>query len=268
MKRTCVNYCSKKDALVRDCMREEGPDIQFNRSFGAHEVAEWEELGDTLRDVILCPGKDKPIWTLEKNGCYSTKSMYRFFTFRGVLSKRLDKLWKSKLPMKLKIFMWLAMHERLQTGVALKKKKWKGEAHCNLCNCPEMVDHFLFQCILPKFVWACFKEILGWDQVPQNLFHMLDHWIPLGCPEYDLKFFAFVIVAWALWVTRNKIRLQQLFPRSPTSVLFKSASFMQRWSVLLREADKGKLRTQAGVLRVWAATFEDSRTQEEGDVWS
>ncbi|KAG2602690.1 hypothetical protein PVAP13_5KG712901 [Panicum virgatum] len=83
-------------------MREEGPDIQFNRSFGAHEVAEWEELGDTLRDVILCPGKDKPIWTLEKNGCYSTKSMYRFFTFRGVLSKRLDKLWKSKLPMKQK----------------------------------------------------------------------------------------------------------------------------------------------------------------------
>ena len=164
--------------------------------------------------------------------------------------------------------MWLAMHERLQTGVALKKKKWKGEAHCNLCNCPEMVDHILFQCILPKFVWACFKEILGWDQVPQNLFHMLDHWIPLGCPEYDLKFFAFVIVAWALWVTRNKIRLQQLFPRSPISILFKSASFMQRWSVLLREANRGKLRTQASVLRAWVATFEDSRTQEEGDVWS
>ena len=164
--------------------------------------------------------------------------------------------------------MWLAMHERLQTGVALKKKKWKGQADCILCNCLETVNHILFQCVVELFVWACFKEILGWNRVPRSLSHMLDHWIPLGCPEYDLKFFAFVIVAWALWVTRNKIRLQQLFPRSPTSVLFKSASFMQRWSVLLREADKGKLRTQAGVLRVWAATFEDSRTQEEGDVWS
>ena len=47
--------------------------------------------------------------------------------FRGVRSKRLDKLWKSKLPMKLKIFMWLALHEKLQTGVTLKKKKWKGK---------------------------------------------------------------------------------------------------------------------------------------------
>jgi len=72
------------------------------------------------------------------------------------------------------------MHERLQTGVALKKKKWKREANCNLCNCPETVDHILFQCILAKFVWACLKEILGWDQVPQNLFHMLDHWILWG----------------------------------------------------------------------------------------
>ena len=152
--------------------------------------------------------------------------------FRGVLSKRLDKLWKSKLPMKLKIFMWLAMHERLQTGVALTKKKWKGQADCILCNCLETVNHILFQCVVELFVWACFKEILGWNRVPRSLSHMLDHWIPLGCPEYDLNFFAFVIVAWSLWVTRKKIRIQQLFPRSPTSILFKSASLMQRWSVM------------------------------------
>lgn len=53
--------------------------------------------------------------------------MYRFFAFRCVLNKRLIKLWKSKLPMKLKVFMWLALQGRIQTGVALKAKKWKGD---------------------------------------------------------------------------------------------------------------------------------------------
>jgi len=47
---------------------------------------EWEELGDKLSNVSLQSGKDKPGWTLEKSGCYSTKLMYRLFTFRGVLS--------------------------------------------------------------------------------------------------------------------------------------------------------------------------------------
>jgi len=161
------NYCGKKDALAQDYMCEGGPNIQFNRSFGALEIVEWEELVAKLSNVSLQPGKDKPVWAFEKSGCYSTKSMYRFFMFRGVRSKQLDKLWKSKLPMKLKIFMWLALHKRLQTGVALKKKKWKGDANCILCNSPETVNHILFQCVMAKFIWACFKEMLSWDRVPE-----------------------------------------------------------------------------------------------------
>jgi len=105
-----------------------------------------------LENVNLQPGKDKPIWVLENSGKYSTKSMYRFLTSRGGLDKRLTKLWKSKLSMKLKVFMWLALRGRIQTGVALKRKKWKGEANCIILNTPETVDHVLFQCVMAKFV--------------------------------------------------------------------------------------------------------------------
>ena len=121
--------------------------------------------------------------------------MYRFLTSSGGLNKRLTNLCKSKLPMKLRVFMWLALRGRIQTGVALKRKNWKGDANCIICNTPETVDHVLFQCVMAKFVWTSFKEALGWERVPRNMADLLTHWIPLGCADYDVNFFLFVIVA-------------------------------------------------------------------------
>jgi hypothetical protein len=38
----------------------------------------------------------------------------------------MQRVWKSKLPMKLKVFMWQVFHDKLQTGGELKKKKLEG----------------------------------------------------------------------------------------------------------------------------------------------
>jgi hypothetical protein len=35
-------------------------------------------------------------------------------------------LWKNKAPLKIKIFTWMTIQNKLQTGVNLMKKKWKG----------------------------------------------------------------------------------------------------------------------------------------------
>jgi hypothetical protein len=73
------------------------------------------------------------------------------------------------MPIKLKVFVWLASHNRLPTSVALSRKGWKGEAKCPLCGVPETVDYILFYCIIAKFVWSCFKEALSWDKIPRSL---------------------------------------------------------------------------------------------------
>ena len=48
------------------------------------------------------------------------------------------------MALKLRVFVWQALHNRLQTGVVLKKMKWKGDDKCPLCNKPETVDHIFF----------------------------------------------------------------------------------------------------------------------------
>ena len=73
---------------------------------------------------------DQVKWALEKNGNYTTRSMYRALSNRWVLNQRMKALWRSKLPMKIKVFMWLTFQDRLPTGGVLKKINWKGEGVC------------------------------------------------------------------------------------------------------------------------------------------
>jgi hypothetical protein len=51
--------------------------------------------------------------------------------------------------MKLKVFLWQISHDKLQTGVALKKRKWKGSPHCSTCGALETAEHIFFNATLP-----------------------------------------------------------------------------------------------------------------------
>lgn len=159
-------------------------------------MKEWERLVDLLDKYRLRGGKDKFIWILDKSGQYTTRSMYRRLAFRGVTNRKMIKLWKSKLPYKLKVFMWLAIQDRLQTGVNLKKKEWKGSKKCCLCGEAGTMDHIFFHCHITRIIWACFKEALGWDRCPLSMQDILGNWIVLGGKDYHVKLFLFTSIVW------------------------------------------------------------------------
>lgn len=88
------------------------------------------------------------------------------------------KLWKIRLPTKIKVFMWMAIQKRLQTGTNLKKKKWKGSKNCCLCGVEETEDHIFSNCHVTKIIWFCFKEALGWDKSLE----VCRMFLIIGCP--------------------------------------------------------------------------------------
>jgi hypothetical protein len=90
------------------------------------EVLQREDMLEKLRVVEIQEGHDRTRWCFEKSGQYTTKSMYRFLAHRGVINCRMQRLWKTNLPLKLKLFMWQVFQDRLQTGGELKKRNWKG----------------------------------------------------------------------------------------------------------------------------------------------
>jgi hypothetical protein len=89
-------------------------------------MRKWERLTDMLGCYRLNGDDDHFTWILDKSGQYTTRSMYGRLAFRGITNKRMIKLWKSKLPYKLKVFMRMVVQDKLETGVNLKKREWKG----------------------------------------------------------------------------------------------------------------------------------------------
>jgi S-adenosylmethionine:diacylglycerol 3-amino-3-carboxypropyl transferase len=96
--------------------------LSFRRNFDSKEVIEWEELERELEGVQLNTKDDTVRWALTKHGQFTSASLYRHCSFSGVLDVRMEDLWHSKLPLKIKNFVWLVFRNRLQTADNLRKE--------------------------------------------------------------------------------------------------------------------------------------------------
>ena len=84
--------CLNKSCLVHDCLTDGEWNMKFRRSLNSEELQNWEELLRSLSVIHLNDADDKPCWNFEKSKHYSTKSMYRWLSHRGVVNKRMRKV--------------------------------------------------------------------------------------------------------------------------------------------------------------------------------
>jgi hypothetical protein len=68
-----------------------------------------------------------------KNKVYSIKSMYTHLC-RVDVAEPNKKIWKAKIPLKNKIFMWLIHQDAILTKNNLLKRNWQGDKFCSFCN--------------------------------------------------------------------------------------------------------------------------------------
>jgi hypothetical protein len=61
-------------------------------------------------------------WSLNANGVYSMKSMYQFLE-RNLAGSHNKWIWKSNIPLKIKIFLWQVFQNAILTRDNLKKKE-------------------------------------------------------------------------------------------------------------------------------------------------
>jgi hypothetical protein len=89
--------------MVAECARDNWQ-IQFRRVLCPVAQAEWTELQSFLIGVHLTSEPDAVRWGLTTSGKFTTSSLY--MTSGGVDSRIVDRIWKCKLPLKIKIFLW------------------------------------------------------------------------------------------------------------------------------------------------------------------
>ncbi|KAJ4787764.1 RNA-directed DNA polymerase (reverse transcriptase)-related family protein [Rhynchospora pubera] len=110
-----------------------------------------------LSSIEFHPGDDIPRWRWARKGAFTAKSAYSILRDPGMRSPYYNHLWKAKAPLKVKIFFWIALLDRLLTRENMHYKGWAVPRDCVLCqNNFETGLHLFAQCPFAGYVWNCF----------------------------------------------------------------------------------------------------------------
>jgi hypothetical protein len=95
---------------------------------------------------------DKVRWLLTRSGDFSVKSLYLYLSARRI-NFPCKVLWKLRIQLRIKVFCWLVIKNRVLTRDNLKKRGRKGKGLCEFCDNLESQNHLFFGCPLARYVW-------------------------------------------------------------------------------------------------------------------
>jgi hypothetical protein len=84
-----------------------------------------------------------PIWSLTPNKIFFTKLVYEMLE-SGIAGASNKKLWKSKLPLKIKVFLWLVYQDAILIRENIRKKNCPGSHICSFYENIETQSHLFF----------------------------------------------------------------------------------------------------------------------------
>jgi hypothetical protein len=213
--------------------------MDFRRILGEEERAELDELLDALERIEIDDNDDGLIWDLEPSGRFSSRSLYRLMTSPGEVDVRMKSIWGEKLPLKIKIFLWMMWHDRVQTGEQLKRRKGKGSEFCKYCGKLETLDHLFFNCPISQLLWVWVRISMRWGQRPISLTNYQDM---MDYGEVDrsksVNLFIIASISWSVWKTRNDWVFNNNLIKSPKSVAYMALGFMKQWKILLKTKEQ------------------------------
>ena len=114
-----------------------------------HSSDELREFKECMESLQLHVGNDKVDWVLTPNKLFTVKSCYNFLNDGGLRSRLSVDIWQVAAPLKIKIFVWLATHDKTLSRENLGKRGWPGPQCCAICGCSlESNNHIFLQCLV------------------------------------------------------------------------------------------------------------------------
>lgn len=92
------------------------------------------------------------IWLRSSSSHFSVKSLYSRL-IKGSLTNNFRDVWRSWIPLEIKIFMWQAMCGRLPAADQIRKENGQASNFYALCASHEASDYAIFKCDLAALFW-------------------------------------------------------------------------------------------------------------------
>jgi len=253
--------CNNNSVTVEG-IAQNGWRLSFRRWLDVSMQEQYRQLRDMISSLALSQEKDTPKWCWDGRGIYTVKSMYSHLC-DSIPKNQHANLWKAKLPLKIKIFMWLIENDAILTRYNLARRGWQGHQRCNFCLENESINHLFFDCAMARYVWSLVAYVVGADCRPCSL-DQFWVWTKQFLPRGGKFWYeGLAAICWALWRMRNKIHFEQKIVRSPTEIICLASSFISYWAELQLEEDKKKLDAGAEAIRETALSFHPREAQAE-----
>jgi hypothetical protein len=218
-------------------------------------------LNQIMSQTVLTDMQDKPHWKWTKSGKFSVKSVYNHLCSNGI-DRTFKHLWKSRIPLKIKIWLWMIWHNAIATKDNLLRRNWQGSATCQFCSNPETISHLFFSCPAAKFVWSAVGKLVGANSRPGS-FTQFFWWLPQFIPaSRNTQIAGLAAICWAIWKLRNRSCFDHKMIKDPVELISYSTVFMKYWAGLHGEKDAEDLRLGAdGLLKLATASTAAGRAR-------
>ena len=172
-----------------------------------------EERRDLLLTVTLqVSSSDRWIWLPDQSGGYTVRGVYDLLTSQEqpLLQQNLELIWHKQVPLKVSIFVWRMLRDRLPTKENLANlgiismKAWLCRAGCGQV---EDLNHLFISCpyfgALWPLVWAWLGVAGAQSQVISNHFLQFIHYAGVLKSRRSFFHLIWLLCVWVLLNDRN-----------------------------------------------------------------
>jgi hypothetical protein len=186
--------------------------------------------------------QDKFVWNLTTSGVFSVKSMYEDLMNDHTVFLR-KYLWKLKIPLKIKIFMWFLHNKVLLTKDNLVKRNWVGCSKCCFCGSQETIEHLFISCPFARLLWRIVNFAFDLPP-PANVTNMFGNWLN-GVDKKSKARIRIGVSAlcWSIWRCRNDIIFNKNKTFNLLQVIHMVAHWVQLWAFLLPQDQRDIMAT-------------------------
>ena len=208
----------------------------------------WTQLMRSLVGVTLRDEAYRLRWNVTSSGHFSVKSFYLAMQLSNLVPYKF--LWKVKIPLRVKTFLWLVLRKSILTRDVLLHRGGRCEAKCLFCGKNESIDHLFFLCPLARYIWNVVSSSFGLNCNFSSVGQCISIWLRrYGKKKRNLVAVGVAAVIWSIWKARNLACFQNKWPDEPHSVIFQVCYWIQHWSSLqVKQKGKDKLMFCAKLL--------------------
>jgi hypothetical protein len=152
------------------------PTATFRRDLIGPRLLAWNALLLRSESIQLSEGQDEFRWNLHSNGKFSVSSLYNAIIWPEIPVDKNKKIWKMKIPLKIKKFAWYLRRGVILTKDNLAKRNCYGSTQCVFCQHNETIKHLFFQCRFARSIWSCI-QVASDLYPPTSVANIFGNWL-------------------------------------------------------------------------------------------